>query len=263
MNRKQFITIYVVLVMISIPMCVSKAEESEIRPLVAYNARVTPTIDGIMSPQEWNDTVLYTYTRYNSGISDAPIKLQCALKHNNQYLFMLFNLNVREPIGEVSILTFPRDNMSFEAEKALVIYSNGTTTYARLDKTGIVPQWSTIPSTSACTSYLHGEYTVEIQINKSFFNTTNNYSLFNIEYTTWFYGPDTIAIGDVRHVRPGFVFTSRNYVPVDDTGQNLWYWLPTLLTVVIVPAGILLYFLHRKRKMSGKQHEPKDGNFEH
>ena len=68
------------------------------KDMTAYLAKETPVIDGIISPDEWNDTELYSYywSEDEQNITTGPFQIDIALKHNSTKLFILIITNEKE-----------------------------------------------------------------------------------------------------------------------------------------------------------------------
>ena len=245
----------------------SMGTESEQRPLVAYKARIIPEIDGIMSPGEWNDTDTYEYIRDNPDIMDGPIKLQCALKYDDEWLYVLFKVNDDDYYAEpptdddmVDILTEPIKEDGY-TDKAFVVLHNGTKDIiknAMLAKSAIVTNWSSSSEGEANSTYSNEskEYTFEIKISLLYLQINHTYAPFNIEFTEMFYGISTVSIGDSRYTRPGIVLSPSYYMGTKDETSNVMKMpmeraILIVLIIIFVPLCVFLYL--RRRWKYGQQ----------
>ena len=230
--------------------------EAELRPLVAYKERVIPDIDGILSLGEWNDTETYYYFRNNTNILDSPTKLQCAIKHDMQWLYIMIKILTDDSDGIVTLLTTTSNQETYVAESAYVVFPNGTVKDSTLARTGIFTNWSSSPNVEAKSSYINNEQIFEMRFDKSYLNITNGYSLFNIEYTNAGYGIGTIAIGDSRYALPGLILSSSYYYyeagedGIDQWSFDLYQVIVIMITVISI---CVIFMIYRNRRTNKKQ----------
>ena len=255
-----FITLLFIIPVLVPLMDSTEAYAEDLGPLKAYKLQTVPKLDGHISEGEWNDTEVYEYTRNNTAIMNGSIKLQCALKHDDRWLYILFRVMDDEPGGIVDILIMPKDE-TLICEKAIVIYPNGTVRNGILAKTGIVIDPSSPPNIEVNSTYSNNEYTFEIKLDKSYLNLTHDYAPFNIEYTddspAPLYGPNTVSVGDSRYARPGLLLESSYYQhEADDNGREGYMgWLGDNLHLVYlgvvfvgVTAGIYFFWMWKKKR---------------
>ncbi len=272
--RCMYLICLVMVYIISTPSILLTTGDDEAKdcPLTAYKTQKVPKIDGIISPGEWNDTLIYEYVRNNTAIMNGRIKLQCALKYDEKWLYILFKVNDDDFHSEpptdtdvVSILTKPVDE-SGRADKAFLVLHNDSTDIiknATMARTGFFINWSSSPIGEANSTYSNKskEYTFEIKISVLYLQTNNSYVPFNIEFTErlWLYGPATVSVGDSRYTRPGLILSSSYYTGVEKdelqrekTPEDMKVVMERVLIgvsiiVTLVSLGLLLLLKRRTR----------------
>jgi hypothetical protein len=215
--------------------------------LVAYSARITPDIDGIRSPGEWNDTNTHEYIRNNST---TQLKLSCALKHDSNWLYVWIKVaGDNDPNGFVIIHTSLRNQVYLMIY--IVVLPNGTVKLCSLIRQGVVIDWNSSVDAVANATYSNITLThlTEIKINKSYLNISNGYVLFDIGYcqrfslghgceVRYYYSP-SIWIGEYSGYNVVVTFSNDYFYgkdnPEDLSESGLWR-----IAITTVACGVLL-----------------------
>ena len=228
--------------------------------LVAYSARITPDIDGIRSPGEWNDTNTHEYIRNNST---TQLKLSCALKHDSNWLYVWIKVaGDNDPNGFVIIHTSLRNQVYLMIY--IVVLPNGTVKLCSLIRQGVVIDWNSSVDAVANATYSNITLThlTEIKINKSYLNISNGYVLFDIGYcqrhlysyhdTRYHYSP-SIWIGEYSGDNVVVTFSNDYFYGKDnpeDLSESGWR-----IAITTVACGVLLgieKFVRKRGKGRGR-----------
>jgi len=173
---KKIYTLLLVFLLLSIFFSpLSSSDEPASEPLKAYRAAHIPTIDGIKSIGEWDDTEAYfseTTVPPDMTLTTDKAIMSLYLKHDSKNLYILFTINDddydKAPSSWPDFLTiFWESNYTM----GLMVSSNGSIYHARSTMSGMSPGGPMIAEdvAKAAVSYNNGNYTFEISININHF----------------------------------------------------------------------------------------------
>lgn len=203
MKRLLFISLIMIIVLSSFPanICTGYSVWEHIeRPFVAYKAQSIPDIDGLISPGEWNDTEIYEFNVSNTGIMNGTvIRIQCALKHDNDWLYFLFTINDDDnDYDVVAIFTKPWSEEG-ESDDILCVTWDNTIKFGNLTRSGLRVNWTSSPLGEVNSTYSNEskEYTFEIKISMSYLQIKNSSAVFYIVFGdmgVWWLSNSTLFI---------------------------------------------------------------------
>jgi|GEM_PF-2284038 len=217
-------------------------------PLKAYPARVIPHIDGKISPGEWNDTAVYRFIRYFRDGYMGPQQesiVELALKYDSDNMYIFFKIDDEKDEGGIygtdpllmkgmDVVTLilgsadsvpPTDvigvlinytdlakNLTAGGRPDVAALFNNSLKNATLGSWDVSVYLNSSVDGSALSTYDNGSYVFEISLSLSYFNISENYAPFNIQFSDrGDLSMGTASIGTIGSNTPGIVFSSLYY----------------------------------------------------
>ncbi len=234
-------------------------------PIFAYKANVIPTINGKITPSEWNDTKIYEYIR-KSG--NRTYYIECGVKYSDEWLYIFYSIKSDNSLmGGLNIDTQPINNRSLTVYHTIVLLMGGGNAY--LGEYYIAPNYTgrdvvkidpTHPLPNIYSGFYtnhnsHNEIMYEIKLHRSYLNLSYRYAPFNIEFVDYPFASLTgvlISIGPPCTASPGIVLLPISYSPNNEAHREICS-MDTLLYITsfmfgFAVGGVCWYVIFRKYK---------------